>query len=163
MVHNFENHVFHAWEIKHFDDEFQTVLDGHPQVDIIFVIVLATEHQVEIQVMWGRSVNLEMMYEIIEHLWRESLNIFNYEQNWSFPRIHFIFIEKLFYAVKCLFLKDVGLHLLLLHDLGDTVIILTLISGEELPFVIEFFLFDFLMPSPDDFLIILTALFIGRS
>ena len=65
VVHNFENHVFHAWEIEHFDDEFQTVLDGHPQVDIIFVIALATEHQVEIQVMWGRSVNLEMMYEII--------------------------------------------------------------------------------------------------
>lgn len=163
MVHDFKDHVFHTREIEHFDDKFQAVLDGHPQVDVVLVVVLAPQHQIEVQVVWAGSVGLKMVYEIVEHLWRESLNIFNYEQNRSFPRIHIIFVEELLYAVKCLFLEDVGLHLLLLHDFGNAVVILALIPREELPFVLKFFVEDFLVSCADDFFEdLLTALFNGR-
>ena len=97
LVDDFEDDVFHAWEIELFDCHLDRILDPDSHMKLINIIVLNTQDQVHLQTIWSFAISTQQMNQVIKYMMGEGLNVFYDEQ---YTVLISIVVQHIHYSVE---------------------------------------------------------------
>jgi hypothetical protein len=105
VIDHFEDDVLHAWEVESLYRQLDTVLNGDPLMYFIFVIVLDSQHETQLERVGLLSVPLHQVDQVIHYVVGEGLDVLDYYQHDLLAQV--LRVQDALHSEQSLLLNDV--------------------------------------------------------